>query len=163
MGDKRSGLRRKLDNEDIQMHKIKLEAFDEFKEKVLFRDDFQEITSQSQIKAIQSLFLRRANMSELPAESAKPEDVPMEESKSLGASEKTRVVPSDSLLNSFEHVLSHIQGKNVYYVARNLLRFAIDGEARQMLTASLAFDIFRIYTLIVQASGLCSKSLSGLD
>ena len=41
------GLRRKLDNEDLMMRKMKLEAFDEFKESVLFRDDFQEITSHA--------------------------------------------------------------------------------------------------------------------
>lgn len=106
--DKRGGLRRKLDSEDIQMRKIKLEAFEEFKEQVLFRNDFQEITSLSQIKAIQSLFQRRANMSQLSPESAKKEDEPMEESKSVVGCEKTQEVPPESLLDSFEHVLDHI-------------------------------------------------------
>ena len=50
------GLRRKLDSDDQTMRKLQLDAFEEFKQGVLFREDFQEITSQAQIKAIQSLF-----------------------------------------------------------------------------------------------------------
>lgn len=46
------GTRRKIDNDDLLMRKLKLEAFDNYKESVLFRDDFQVITSQSEIKAI---------------------------------------------------------------------------------------------------------------
>ena len=46
------GLRRKVDNEDMMMRKLKLEAFEDFKENILFRDDFSEITSNSEFKAI---------------------------------------------------------------------------------------------------------------
>ena len=39
------------------MRKMKLSAFDQFKEQILFCDNFQEITSHSQIKAIKELLL----------------------------------------------------------------------------------------------------------
>ncbi len=45
--NKRGGLRRKLDNDDIMMRKIKLDAFEDFKERAIFRDDFYDITSQA--------------------------------------------------------------------------------------------------------------------
>lgn len=71
-------------------------------------------------------------------------------------------VPPVSLLDKFASILEHAQGKNVFYVARNLLRFVIDGEGFGFLRETLAFDYFQLYTLVVQASGPCSKALSGL-
>ncbi len=83
----------------------------------------------------------------------------MEESKSTWSK---KAIPPISLLEDFESVLSHIQAKNVFYVARNLLRFLVDGAAKPLLRENLAFELFRLYMLVVQASGPCSKSLSGL-
>ena len=57
-----------MDNDDIMIRKIKLDAFEKFKEEVLFRDDFQDITSHSEIKAIQTLFQRRASLSQTAAD-----------------------------------------------------------------------------------------------
>jgi len=60
-------------------------------------------------------------------------------------------------------MLEKANGKNVFYVARNILRLVIDGEARDLLRESFAYDYFRLFTQVVQASGPCSKPMSGLD
>ena len=52
----KKGLRRKMDSDEQLMRRLKLDAFEEFKETVLFRSDFETITSQKEIKAIQNLF-----------------------------------------------------------------------------------------------------------
>ena len=147
-----------MDNDDIMIRKIKLDAFEKFKEEVLFRDDFQDITSHSEIKAIQTLFQRRASLSQTAADLNKS----MLENEPMSGGKFSRTPPI-SLLERFEAILAHAQGKNVFYVARNLLRFVIDGEASDLLRENLAFDYFRLYTLVMQASGPCSKSISGLD
>ena len=67
------------------------------------------------------------------------------------------------LLEVFEEVLKKAHGKNVFYVARNLLRLVVDGEAQDLLKDNYAYEYFRIFTLVVQASGPSSKPLSGLD
>ena len=71
-------------------------------------------------------------------------------------------VPPISLLEQFEGILGHAQGKNVFYVARNLLRLVIDGTATDMLRENLAFEYFRLYTLVMQVSGPSSKPMSGM-
>ena len=72
-------------------------------------------------------------------------------------------VPSTQLLESIEQMLKKAHGKNVFYVARNLLRFIIDGEARELLKEMYAYEYFRLFTLVVSASEPSSKPLSGLD
>ena len=72
-------------------------------------------------------------------------------------------IPSPDLLETFEHILKAAHGKNVFYVARNLLRMVIDGQARELLRDMYAFDYFRLFMLVLQASGPCCKALSRLD
>jgi len=43
------------------MRKLKIEPIENFKQKVLFGDDFMKITSHAQIKAIQALFISKAD------------------------------------------------------------------------------------------------------
>ena len=96
------GLRRKVDNEDMMMRKLKLEAFEDFKENVLFRDDFSEITSNSEIKAIQSLFQRRSQHStKLAAADTQPSGKNNYQHNDSGeiSSMQRKVVPDISLLD----------------------------------------------------------------
>ena len=37
----------------------------------------------------------------------------------------------------------------------------IDGEAKDLNRETLAFDYFRLYMLVMQASGPCTKAISG--
>ena len=46
-------------------------------------------------------------------------------------------------------MLEKANGKNVFYVARNILRLVIDGEARDLLRESFAYDYFRLFTQVV--------------
>ena len=55
------GLRRKPNQDDANMRKLKIEPIENFKQKVLFGDDFMKITSHAQIKAIQALFISKAD------------------------------------------------------------------------------------------------------
>ena len=59
-GTKRA-LRKKLDNNEIQMKQIKLENIDLFKEHVIFKNEeqFLEISSQKEIFAIKELFEKK--------------------------------------------------------------------------------------------------------
>ena len=38
----------------------------------------------------------------------------------------------------------------------------IDGSAKELLRETLAYDYFRLYSLVMQASGPCSKAMSGI-
>lgn len=40
---------------------------------------------------------------------------------------------------------------------------AIDGQASELLREAYAFEYFRLFMLVLQASGPCCKALSGLD
>ena len=51
----------------------------------------------------------------------------------------------------------------MFYVARNLLRFVIDGPASDLLHDTMAFDFFRLFTLVVQSSGNWSQEVCGFD
>jgi len=58
-------------------------------------------------------------------------------------------VPSETLIDTFDLVLGKSQGKNVFYVARNLLRLVVDGAAKELLMDAFAYDYFRLFTLVV--------------
>ena len=146
--DNKRGLRRKFDNDDILMRRIKLDAFEGYKQSLLFRDDFMQITSFDEIRAIRELFKQRTSLSQ---KAAAAKSKMMEDGGKSASAEGITItqVPPISLLNRFEEILVHCQDKNVFYVARNLLRFVIDGEGKDLLKESLGYEFFRLYMLIM--------------
>ena len=60
-------------------------------------------------------------------------------------------------------MLEKAHGNNVFYVARNLLRLVVDDKAQALLRDGFTYEYFRLFMLVVQSSGPCSKPMSGLD
>ena len=52
-------------------------------------------------------------------------------------------------MDTIEQVLKKAHGKNVFYVARNLLRVVVDGEAQDLLKDTYAYEYFRLFALVV--------------
>ena len=158
----RRGLRRKLDGNDAQMKQLKLDSLEQFKEHVIAQneDQFQEVASQAEIFAIKGLFEKKSSgrqQAQSRDEHARTD--PEQES----AADDCVSIPDTGVLGRFLEILTHIQGRSVFYVIRNLLRFIVDDEGWPLLTDQSAYDVFRLFQLVIRVNKSSSRTIGGQD
>ena len=144
------------------MKQLKLENLEQFKEHVISQneDQFLQVSSQREIFAIKGLFEKKSSGRQQTQ--SKDEQATNDQGQESATDDCVRI-PETRLLGRFLEILTHIQGRSVFYVIRNLLRFIVDDEGWPLLSDRTAYDIFRLFQLVIRVNKSSSRTIGGQD
>lgn len=130
------------------MKQIKLKSFLAFKDHVLPASDdkkFEGDCSLREIMEMKNLLLSKAAGKQQFLKPADNEDIVRSE---VDFSQ----IPSDDIIDDFGTLLDRMQGKDVFYVLRNLLRLLTETRFAVFLTSQSAACAFKMYTAVLKSS-----------